>query len=133
MLLILGGLGIFARWPFEELCSAEDDATHPWRPWHLRQVAVRGALQRRGRWYSSLAALASSPGGRSRSSAAQRTIVLPHAYDVLGTSGESRARSAWLSRESRRPQARRNRQHYALEIRAIHAPSGVDWSCHDLR
>merc|ERR1711935_361153 len=76
MLLILGGLGIFARWPFEELCSAEDDATHPWRPWHLRQVAVRGALQRRGRCYSSLAALASSPGGRSRSSAAQRTMVL---------------------------------------------------------
>merc|ERR1711935_361155 len=51
MLLILGGLGIFARWPFEELCSAEDDGTHPWRPWHLRQVAVRGALQRRGRLY----------------------------------------------------------------------------------
>ena len=38
MLLILGGLGIFVRWPFEDLCSAEDDCTaacirRAWRAW----------------------------------------------------------------------------------------------------
>ena len=129
------------------------DATHPWWPWYLRQASMAAAVQNRTRRTTTsrqslqkpsspvapgLAAPlphAALPGGRSSGTAAQRPIVLPHAYDVLGTRGELRARSVWQPRESRRRQVRRNRQHRNLEMLAIHGPlpgSGVDSSCHDL-
>ena len=118
MMLILGGLGILAR-------RARGSAVQI-RTRHTPDTLSRRRLQTNPyRPHSYLPALlpyAALPGGRSRSYAAQRPIVPPRVYDVLGTRGALRARSVWRWRESNRPQVRPNRQHRDLNMWAIRVP-----------
>ena len=118
MMLILGGLGILAR-------RARGSAVQI-RTRHTPDTLSRRRLQTNPyRSHSYLPALlpyAALPGGRSRSYAAQRLIVPPRVYDVLGTRGALRARSVWRWRESNRPQVRPNRQHRDLNMWAIRVP-----------
>ena len=81
MLLILGGLGIFARWPFEELCSAEDDCTAACirRAWHERGVesAQRVAVEGEPSTAGSPKSTALRPGDTGDSRTERSRLVVP--------------------------------------------------------
>ena len=81
MLLIIGGLGIFVRWPFEELCSAEDDCTAACiqRAWHARGVeaAQRVAVEGEPSTAGSPKSTAPRPGDTGDSRTERSRLVAP--------------------------------------------------------